>query len=82
MNLIATTSKLCNYVRGQETGVASRDIYICILYLKVAIKNILKLRHMLDFIKKYVIHLVIGHFRVDMSKQRIRITKGCISPVL
>lgn len=81
MNLIASTSKLCYYVRGQEPGVASCDIYIGILYLKVAIKHILKLRHMLNFIKKYIIHPVINHLRVDVSKQRIRITKGCISPI-
>ena len=82
MNLIDSTSELCDYVRGQEPGVASCDIYIGILYFKVAIKHILELRHMLNLVKKYVIHLVIRHFRVYMCKQSIRISKRCISPIL
>lgn len=37
---------------------------------------------MLNLIKKYVIHPVINHLRVNVGKQRIRITKWCISPIL
>ncbi len=66
MNLIASTSELCDYVCGQEPGVTSSDINISIFNLKVTIEHIFELRHMLNLIKKYVIHLVIHHLRVDM----------------
>gem|GEM_PF-6396999 len=82
MNLIASTSELCDYVRRQEPGVTSSNIHISIFNLKVTIEHIFKFRHMLNLIKKYVIHLIIDHLRVNVSKQRIRITKGCISPIL
>ena len=37
---------------------------------------------MLYLIKKYVIHLVIHHLRIDMCKQSIRVTRKSISSIL
>ena len=36
---------------------------------------------MLNLIKEYVIHVVIHHLGIDMGKQRIGITKWCISSI-
>lgn len=68
MNLISTSSKFCDYVCGQKARVTPRNIYVGIINLKVAVENILKLRHMLDLIKKYVIHIIIHHLGVNVSE--------------
>ena len=66
MNLVSSASKLCYNICRQETRVTSCHINIGILYFKITIKHILKFWHMLDLIKKYIIHLVVYHFRINI----------------
>ncbi len=81
MYLVSSSSKFCYYIRRQKSGVATCYVNIGVIYLEVAIEHIFKLRYELNFIKKYIIHFIVYHFRINVGKQCIWVTQGIIASI-